>query len=52
LLVQARGVQSHEGQEGLSLDGVKGAGNGLESGRDGGASAHVVWDNRFDELTE
>jgi hypothetical protein len=36
----------------LGLDGVEGAGNGLERGWDGGASVNVVWDNRFDELSE
>ena len=52
LLLQSCGIQPHEGQEGLSLNGVEGTGNGLEGGRNGSAAVGVVGDDRFDELAE
>ena len=42
LLFHASGIQSHEGKEGLSLHGVEGAGNGLESSGDSGSAVSVI----------
>ena len=48
LMVQPCGVLPHEGQEGLCLDGVKSAGNGLECCRDSGAAIRVIGHSGFD----
>ena len=51
-LIKTCGITPHEGQKGLSLNGVEGTGNGLECGRNCGAAVGVVGDDRFDELAE